>query len=220
MRKEGTMKAWHFSGEYLRFDLNKTRVVQGLRVTCEEQRIKPATYGLHASEQAIDALSYAPHNSRIVSRVELDGCIIDDRDNYCASERTHLRVADCTEAVQRFARLCALDVIHLWDAPDVVRRFLETGDRAIVEAAWNAAMDAADAAWITARDARAVQAARAAADAAWAAQDAWAAIGTATTAWAARRAAVWAAVNAAVTVVRTKQNKRLEKMLFDLVGQD
>ena len=43
-----------------------------------------------------------------------------------------------------FARQCALDVIHLWDAPDVVRRYLETGDESIRAAARAAAGSPAD----------------------------------------------------------------------------
>jgi len=36
-----------------------------------------------------------------------------------------------------------LDVIHLWDAPAVVREYLETGDESKRDAAWAAARDAA-----------------------------------------------------------------------------
>lgn len=38
------------------------------------------------------------------------------------------------------ARRCALDVIDLWEAPSVVRRYLETGDETIMGEAWSAAM--------------------------------------------------------------------------------
>ena len=63
-----------------------------------------------------------------------------------------------------FARMQALSVIHLWDAPDVVLDYLMTGGKA--PAAWGAAWGATwNATWGTAR-----AAARAAAeDAAWAA---------------------------------------------------
>ena len=64
--------------------------------------------------------------------------------------------------MRKFARECASDVLHLWDAPQVVRDYLATGEesqRAAAEAAaeaaaWTAARDAAEAAaWAAARDA-------------------------------------------------------------------
>jgi len=56
-------------------------------------------------------------------------------------------------------RRIALDVIDLWDAPDIVRRYLETGDEAIRQAALDAAADA----YAAAADADAYAAAAAAA---------------------------------------------------------
>jgi hypothetical protein len=41
-----------------------------------------------------------------------------------------------------FTRQCALDVIDLWDAPAVVRQYLETGDESLRASAWDAAWDA------------------------------------------------------------------------------
>jgi hypothetical protein len=38
-----------------------------------------------------------------------------------------------------FIRRCALDVVHLWKASDVVRRFLETGDESLRDAARDSA---------------------------------------------------------------------------------
>lgn len=35
---------------------------------------------------------------------------------------------DATELLREFSRWCALQVIDMWDAPDVVRKYLETGD--------------------------------------------------------------------------------------------
>ena len=48
-----------------------------------------------------------------------------------------------TEVLGSFARKCALDVAHLWDAPPVVKRYLRTGDKSIRAVARDAAMDAA-----------------------------------------------------------------------------
>ena len=78
-----------------------------------------------------------------------------------------------------WARWCALQVIDLWDAPEIVRCYLETGDETIRDAAWDAAWAAAwdaagaaarNAAWDAARDAAWDAARNAAWDAAWAAQ--------------------------------------------------
>ena len=65
---------------------------------------------------------------------------------------------------REFARWCALQVIDLRDAPDVVREYLETGNEKIRSAARNAAWpDARNAAWPDARAA----ARNAARNAAW-----------------------------------------------------
>lgn len=45
-----------------------------------------------------------------------------------ATERTYLRVIDARDVLDRFAHRRALDVAHLWNAPPLVRRYLETGD--------------------------------------------------------------------------------------------
>ena len=48
--------------------------------------------------------------------------------------------------LREFARWCALSVAHLWDMPDVVRQYLQTGNEEIRAAAGDAAGDAAGAA--------------------------------------------------------------------------
>ena len=144
--------------------------------------------GWHASERAFDALQYAPgpklHHVRCEGRIERRS------DKLVCQKRTILATIDATQLLRRFAADCALDVIHLWDAPDIVREYLADLDeakRAAAQAAW-AARDAAQAAW----------AARDAAQDAWAAWDAaqaaWAAWDAARAAWAAQAArAAWAA---------------------------
>ena len=145
----------------------------------------PCVCGMHASERALDALSYAINNGNgiIATRVVLDGAIAYQSDKAAATGRTVTAMlsVEMTDAVLRaVARRCALDVLPLWrdSAPETVIRYLETGDESIRAAAWSAAGDAA---W---------DAARAAAGAA-----AWSAAGDA--AWAAARTAAWAAAGAA-----------------------
>ena len=99
--------------------------------------IVPCNHGLHLSVNARDALQYA--TGKIIWRVRGHGTIVVDRDKVACSDRTYLRGGiDVSDILRRFARMCALDVIHLWDAPDIVRKFLHTAD------AWDyAARDAA-----------------------------------------------------------------------------
>ncbi len=118
--------------------------------------------GLHFSHRPIDALKYAP--GPWLSYVRVGGEIVYDKDKGICRRREVLWLADISPILRAFGRWCAASVLHLWDAPEIVRRWIETGDNAIRAAAGAAAWAAARAA---ARDA-----ARAAAwDAAWAAQN-------------------------------------------------
>ncbi len=134
--------------------------------------------GLHASWRVIDALKYLEWEGAVACLVEVEGVAAEQDDKLACSRRRIVAIADADDILRTFAREQALLVIHLWDAPPVVREFLETGREDLRAAAWAAARDAAwaaaraaawaaawDAAWAAAR-----AAARAAAwDAAWAA---------------------------------------------------
>ena len=155
------MKAWYFSdGKKLRFGDN--RIIKAGRTHKVKGEIVECEHGLHASKNILDALNYAPGST--VWRVELGGEIIQGDDKMAASERTYLWGYDAEPVLRKFARMCALDVIHLWDAPEIVVRYLKTGDESIRDAARTAAGDAAgdaaraaswdaawDAAWAAAR---------------------------------------------------------------------
>ena len=182
--------------------------------------IIPCVHGLHLSKRVFDALIYAP--GPIIYKVKGYGIIVphgNPVDKYACSERTYMSGGyDCTELLRLFARKCALDVIHLWDAPKIVKQYLKTGDeslRAAARAAANAAAwaDARAAAWAAAGAAARADARDAARDAAYAAADAaraaaWDAAG------AAARAAAWDAARAAAGAAYiTKANKRLIAML-------
>ena len=176
--------AYHFVGETLR---------DGSPVPADGVTLKHAgplvlrKSGLHASRHVWQALEYAP--GPILCRVYSGGEIVEpkDEDKLVSTERTIICRIDATDLLRAFARQCALDVIDLWEAPDVVRRYLETGDESIRETALEAA-----------REARA--AARAAA---WAARE---------SAWAAREA-LEAARAAAWARAREKQRQRFEAMV-------
>ena len=191
------MEAWHF----LRVDRRlayppHTLVIIGQKITVDPDKLELCTYGLHASIRALDALGYAP--GPIICRVELGGRILKSSDKVCASERTVIAMADATKTLRAFARSCALDVIDKWDAPSVVREYLETGNEELRESARSAAWSAARSAW----------SAKAAAESA-----VWSAV------WSAKAAAESArsAAQSAAKSLELAQNERLEAMLNRLL---
>ena len=106
-------------------------------------KAKMCKRGFHGSPTPLDALQYAP--GAWVSRREI--VVTDkDKDKVVGTSCVHMVGADATEVLSKFARMCALDVVHLWDAPDVVVRYLNTGDESLRDAA-------RDAAWAAERDA-------------------------------------------------------------------
>ena len=159
---------------------------------------------LHGSFHPFDALQYAP--GPILHRVLFSSARVEYSDKVGSRSRTVLASVDATAMLRQFARTQALSVIHLWEAPTIVREYLETGDETKRDAATAAATAAAWAAAATAAAAARAAAARAAAAAArdaaaWAAaREAAAAAATAAreaAAWAAAREAAWAAAAAA-----------------------
>ena len=168
MTRSKTVQAYHFTdGYHLRdgapLEVGREYVFDGTPMMCES--------GYHASRHVFDALKYAPGS--ILSRVECREITDECDDKIVCKRRTVIQTIDATDLLLRFARMCALDVIHLWEAPDIVIRYLKTGDESLRDAARSAAWDAWSAAWDTGDAAR---------DAAWAA------------AWAARAAAKDAAM--------------------------
>jgi hypothetical protein len=173
-------RAYHFVGDTLRDGSAIPADGEWLEVSAPLQMCE---HGLHWSRDPFDALQYAPGNTLCL--VDADGEIAEQADKGCSTRRRIICRADAEPMLFEFARWAALQVIHLWDAPKVVRDFLETGDESLRDAARAAARDAARAA---ARDA-ARDAARAAA-------------------WAAARDAAWAAARAAARAAQRKEFKR------------
>jgi hypothetical protein len=191
---------YHFTGDTLRDGRPIPEVGEWL---IHEGEVAPCEVGLHASPHPFDALLYAPGNRlhKVVLRKGLKSHG-DPIDKYVGKERKIIASIDAEKLLRDFARWSALKVIHLWDAPDVVKQFLETGDE-------NLRAAARDAAWAAARDALAADAARVAA---WAA--AWAAGRDAArdAAWAAARAAARDAEwNAAFKKFTNKARKEFKK---------
>jgi len=204
------MKAWHFMAKNRRLGYDDNRLARKSQWLVHKGDLIMCESGLHASKKITDALKYAPGS--IICRVELAGEMLHQDDKTVAERRKVLWWLDGERLLRKFACMCALDVIHLWDAPDVVKRYLKTQDESLMAAARDAAWEAAkDAAWAAARDA-AWEAARAAAweaarDTAWTAP--WAAAKDAAS------AAAWdAARDAAMDAAKEKQEHRLIQMVW------
>jgi hypothetical protein len=121
--------------------------------------------GLHASRHPMDALQYAP--GATLCLVECDGIVAEGHDKLACRRRRIVKRIDATELLWKASRQFALSVIQLWNAPVVVREFLETGDETKRDAAGDAAGAAA---WAAAWAAVGAAAGDAAGAAAWAAQ--------------------------------------------------
>ncbi len=148
------MKAYHFVNETLRDGRPVPK--DGVWLVHPEQLVMCSS-GLHASVRPIDALRYAPGNT--LCRVELDGNILRDTDKLVVEKRKIIWRIDAEELLKAFARWCAIQVIDKWAAPDVVIKFLRTGDENLREDARNAAGASSYDAYAAARAARAARAA-------------------------------------------------------------
>lgn len=135
------IEAWHFVGKTLR---DGRPIPADGRWLIHRGPIVPCESGLHASVRLIDALRHAP--GATVCRVVVRGEIIHEADKLVASRRKIMWRIDATDLLYAFARQCALDVAHLWNMPDVVRQYLETGNGALREKARVVAAAAAKAA--------------------------------------------------------------------------
>ena len=150
------MKAWYFSTPDKKLRYGDNRVIRnGITHKIDITKLPPSicNHGLHAGKSVLDALQYAPGD--YVWRVDLRGAMDIGTDKIAAESRTYLWGFDASTVLRNFARRCAIDVLHLWDAPDIVVRYLNTGDESLRDAALAAAWDAAkaaarDAAWAAA----------------------------------------------------------------------
>jgi hypothetical protein len=79
--------------------------------------------GIHASVEPFDAIHYATGTT--LCQLELGGTV--------ATEATIIKRIDAKSLIREFARKQALSVAHLWDMPEVVRQYLETGDESLRE---------------------------------------------------------------------------------------
>ena len=137
------MYGYHFVREDLKLGYGDGRIVivgEKLTVDCEPILCEQ---GLHASKSILDALQYAP--GPMLCRVRLFGQILHSDDKSVATERKVLWMFDATDLLRYFSRWCAAQVVHLWDAPDVVKEFLRTGDEELRAEAYKSAKAHAEA---------------------------------------------------------------------------
>jgi hypothetical protein len=136
------MKAWYFAHESNKLqyeDGREIKIGETHTVDCIPQCCKQ---GLHGSLKLIDALFYA--KGPIVYRVDIKGKIDKEQDKICGQSRTYLYGGiNVKKELHEFARLCALKVATLWCAPEIVIRYLKTGDRklrfTVLDIAWKVA---------------------------------------------------------------------------------
>lgn len=168
---------WHFIRSDMALGYEDGRIAKPGEVISVDGPTKLYRSGLHASKKIMHALGYAP--GPVICRVRLSGDMKFDQDKMVGLNREILWYVSEEESEQilwSFARKCALDVVHLWDCPDIVLRYLKTGDPQIRNAARDAAKRTeGDTAWNAAKDA-AIDAAKNAARVtswSWAWGDAW-----------------------------------------------
>lgn len=142
--------AWLFcqpdrSGEYVGLQHNNFPVIVG-ETRHFDGELKICEAGLHASLRAIDALRFASGvkaSGVIACLVQVKGKISFGDDILVSSENTVLAAIEASSILFHFARHCALSVVHLWDAPQFVRDFLDAKEdicqAAVRRTAWNAA---------------------------------------------------------------------------------
>lgn len=132
--------AWHFVGKTLR---DGSRIPRDGEVLRYRGPLKLCFSGLHWSPTPFQALEYAPGATLCYVKVGGDTIYRNGDDKGCSAERTIIARMDATELLSYFARMQALSVVHLWDAPDVVLDYLMTGDESQMKAAYSAAWGAA-----------------------------------------------------------------------------
>ena len=140
-RTEPERLAWHFLPSDRRLTNDDRRLVkvgQTLEMLPNERYPKPTLCqsGMHGSIRPLDALRYAP--GPVACRVSIWGDVQSDEDKITGRYRKVLAMSDVSDALRLFARQCALDVVHLWNAPSIVCEYL-AGDESKRDATWAAA---------------------------------------------------------------------------------
>ena len=137
--QQSSVLAWHFLKEGSVMRDGKVAPADGVKLVFDGKPFL-CEQGLHASLQPFDALFYAP--GPILCLVRCEGTIVHGDDKIVCTERTIVARIDATDLLRKFAREQALKVLHLWNAPDIVVQYLQTGEESLRAAAYAAADDA------------------------------------------------------------------------------
>lgn len=132
--KEETRFGWHFAKNDMRLGYDDGREIRDGETLTHDGPLILCKKGLHFSEDILDALHWS--RGHMICRIEGPADALDDGDKQCGSWRKCLWHVDGKQLLPEFARWCALQVIHLWDAPSIVREYLETGDESKWYDAW------------------------------------------------------------------------------------
>ena len=210
MKTAKPIQAWHFISKTLRD--GRPIPKDGEWLKCNESLVMCKT-GLHASRHPFDALQYAPGDTLCL--VDCAGERIEQKDKLVCAKRRIVARMDVTELCRYFARMQALSVVHLWNAPDVVLDYLMTG--AASSTTSSAAYAASSAAWSAARSTARSTASNAAYAASSAAQSAAssAARSTASSAAYAASSAAWSAASSAASSAARAEFNALVRECFE-----
>jgi len=128
---------WWFCGDSLR---NGEKIPPDGEWLVSDGDIKICQSGLHASLYPIDALVYAPGST--ICRVACRNIVEEQKDKFVCKERKIEWRIDGENLLLAFVCQFALDMSNMWEMPNVVRKYLETGDESIREKAGNVAEEA------------------------------------------------------------------------------
>jgi len=115
------MNAYHFVAETLRDGRPIPPIAEWL---VHEGEIEICKSGLHFSLHPFDAFSFSPSEAKYLCLVEVEDVVETESDKGVCRRRKIITRIECEELLRSFARWCALQVIHLWDAPPVVREWV------------------------------------------------------------------------------------------------
>ena len=120
---------WHCATENMRLGHDDGRKIQAGQTLQVRRPLKLRNCGLHACENIMNALEFFREPN--ICRVTLSGNILHDKTLWVASKRTYLWHVDGRKFLPEYIRWCALQVAHLWCAPDIVIQYLKTGNQAL-----------------------------------------------------------------------------------------
>lgn len=143
--KSRKRKGWHFNIGKLRNGAPLPPIGKWLKYDGD---LILGRQGYHASRRLLDALCCAPFyhdpTKYTLDRVSLRGDVEGETDQCVARERRRdwsLPPEMVEQILDNFTRWCALQVAHLWDAPEEVWGYLKTGDESLRRRAQEAAAE-------------------------------------------------------------------------------